>query len=218
LGIITALAAATWLIGLQFLWSSAKKGQPSEGTPHGRSEDSEASASRRLVGSAEVDGEASSLAAKAASLLAKGTVFPFFPVKIMEKSEDHIRFEPVGPGGGGQSPLGWFRQGLLWFTPLGQGRTRADWAAELTDTGRQLWLGGLFQVLGLIALVVGFWAIHTYVVSSPDPAERWQTVQMLQVSHFLWPPFLFGALYRRGRQEVAARFEALVHNLPYFGD
>jgi hypothetical protein len=72
--------------------------------------------------------------------------------------------------------------------------------------------------LGLIALAVGGWAVFTYVASSPEPAVRWQTVQMVHVVHFLWPPFLFGALYRRGMQGVAAQFEALAHNLPYYGD
>ena len=218
LGAITALATATWLIGLQFLLSSARKGEPSEGSRHGRFHHDEAFAGRPLIGGVEVEGGASSLAAKAASLLAKGTLFPFSPVKIVEKSEDHIRFERIGPGGGRQSVAGWFRQGLLRFTPLGQGRTRVEWAVELTDARWLLWLGGLFQVVGLIALATGCWAIFTYVVSSPDPSLRWQTFQMLQVSHFLWPPFLFGTLYRRGRHETAARFEALANNLPYLGD
>src|SRR5262249_33300367 len=43
----------------------------------------------------------------------------------------------------------------------------------------------------------------------------WQTFQMAQAVHFLWPPFLFGALYRQGRR-AAAQFEALAHNLPYY--
>jgi hypothetical protein len=79
-----------------------------------------------------------------------------------------------------------------------------------------LWLGGLFQAAGLLALVVGCWAVYTYVASSPDPAVRWQTFQMAQAVHFLWPPFLCGGLYRRGARAVAAQFEALAHNLPYY--
>jgi hypothetical protein len=62
------------------------------------------------------------------------------------------------------------------------------------------------------------WAVFTYLVSAPEPAVRWQTLQMLQVVHFLWPPFLFGALYRRGMKEVTAQFEAVAYNLPYYGD
>ncbi len=81
-----------------------------------------------------------------------------------------------------------------------------------------LWLGALFQAAGLIALVVGCWAVYTYIVCSRDPNVRWQTMQMIQVCHLLWPPFLLGALYRRGRREVVSRFEALAHNLPYLGE
>jgi len=40
---------------------------------------------------------------------------------------------------------------------------------------------------------------------------------MLQVVHFLWPPFLFGGLYRRGRSAVREAFEVMIHNLPYYG-
>jgi hypothetical protein len=38
---------------------------------------------------------------------------------------------------------------------------------------------------------------------------------MVQAVHFLWPPFLFGALTRRARRAVATQFEALVNKLPY---
>jgi hypothetical protein len=79
-------------------------------------------------------------------------------------------------------------------------------------------VGALFQIVGLVAIVGGCWLMFTYVVASPNPDVRWQTFQMLQVGHFLWPPFLFGALYRRGRRETAAQFEALAGNLPYSGD
>ena len=52
------------------------------------------------------------------------------------------------------------------------------------------------QLLGLAAILIGFWLIGTYVVPNPNPAIRGQTFQMLQVVHFLWPPFLFGWLHR----------------------
>jgi hypothetical protein len=86
---------------------------------------------------------------------------------------------------------------------------------EPANQGWLLWLGGLFQAAGLVALVTGAWAVYTFLASSPVPAARWQTFQMLQAGHFLWPPFLSGALYRRGTTAVAAQFQALAHNLPY---
>jgi hypothetical protein len=75
--------------------------------------------------------------------------------------------------------------------------------------------GGIVQIVGLVGLIAGCWAMSTYVATSPEPAVRWQSLQMLQVVHVLWPPFLFGGLYRRGVRGVRAEFEALVNNLPY---
>lgn len=213
LGVIVAIGAVFWLTGLQFLTGSTravKSSQPDESDPPFTE------SRNRLAGTAEVDGQPSVLAIKAASLLARNS--PFGPVKIVEKADDRIKFERLGPGIANQPAARWFRQGDLRFVTAGRGRCRIEWAVELAKMGWLLLWGLLFQVFGLVALVVGGWAIYTYVVSSPDPAVRWQTLQMLQVGHFLWPPFLFGSLYRRGRREVAAQFEALANNLPFCGD
>jgi hypothetical protein len=56
--------------------------------------------------------------------------------------------------------------------------------------------------------------VRTHLVTSPDPATRMQTLQMLQIVHFLWPPFLFGGLYRAGRGALRANLDTLLHNLP----
>jgi hypothetical protein len=207
--VIAAVAAVVWLIALRFLLASSQRGQT------GQPQDAGESGDGWLSGSAEVEGEAATLATRAASILAKGNQFAFGPVKILEKDDSHVRFERVGPSGGNQQPGQWFRRGELRFTPLRSDRTRVEWAFEPANVRWLLWLGAAFQATGLVALVVGGWAIHTYIASSPDPNVRWQTVQMVQVVHFLWPPFLFGGLYRMGTRGVAAQFEALAHNLPY---
>ena len=198
LGSITAVGAVAWLVGLQFLLASPRRRRagpqevPAEGSLVGEGREG------WLSGSAEVEGEASALASRAAAALAKGNLFTFGPVKILEKADDHIRFERVGEGVANQPAGQWFRRGELRFTPLRAGRTLVEWAVEPADLRWLLWLGGLFQAAGLLALVIGCWAIGTYVASSPDPTVRWQTFQMVQAVHFLWPPFLCGALYRRG--------------------
>ena len=63
------------------------------------------------------------------------------------------------------------------------------------------WAELLFELtaMPLVAFVVGFWAIHTYVV--PNPQIRGQTIQIVQLVHFLWPPFLFFGLRRRMARE-----------------
>jgi hypothetical protein len=206
---ITALAAVVWLLGLWFLLASCRLGQKKEDQTV--AEDSfEALPRNSLTGSAEVDGEARALATKAALVLASATASPFGPVKIVEKADHRIRFTSVGMG-----TASWFCEGQLSFTPVGQRRTSIAWGIELTPRNWLLWLGGAFQVAGLIALVTGYWAIDTFFVSSPNPSLQWQTLQMLQVAHFLWPPFLFGALYRVRRRTVEAHLEAWANNLAY---
>lgn len=213
---ILVVDGIVWLIGLRFLVTSQQAGRSASSAETSEYDPSAVSSESGLTGSAEVEGQPSPLAAKAAATLAKGAIFG--PVKIVEKSDNLIIFERLSPGIANQPAGRWFRQADLRFTPAGYVRTRVEWVVQLASMGWLLWLGGLFLILALIVLVVGGWAIHSFVVSSPDPTVRWQTFQMMQVVHFLWPPFLFGALYRRGVKEVAAQFEALAQNLPYCGD
>jgi len=215
---ITAVAAIVWLAGLQFLTSSARKQQRGEGLDPAGFEDAGLSEGRFLTGAAEVDGQAAPLASKAASLLARGALFPDTPVKVVEKSDDRVRFERVEPEVWPSTSGRWLRRGQFSFSPLGGSRCRVEWAVELEDPRGLLRAGAAFQIAGLIAIIAGCWTILTFVVPSPDPALRWQVVQMVQVVHLLWPPFLFGALYRRAWRGVAARLDALAHNLPYLDD
>jgi len=210
---ILVIGAVVWLTGLQFLVRASRAVTP-ERDQDMYPDSQSPSAPNRLTGYAEVQGQPGVLATRAASILAKGS--PLGPIKIVEKTDDRLAFERLGPGMANQPASRWFRRGELRFSTARQSRCRVEWTAELANMDWLLKLGALFQVLGLLALGIGGWAIDTYVVSSPEPAVRWQTVQIMQAVHFLWPPFLFGALYRRGRKEVAAHFEALAHNLPYY--
>jgi len=213
---ITAIGAIVWLISLRFLTMSARKGHPGQ-QPAGDEIDRAATAPTGwLSGSAEVEGEPSTLATRTAAILAKGNLGTFGPVKVLEKTDDHVRFERLDASVANQPAGQWFRRGELRFMPLRSGRTRVEWFVEPLDMRWLLGLGGGFQLLGLLALVGGCWLIYTLVATSPDPTVRWQTFQMMQAVHFLWPPFLFGALYRRGARAVAAQFEALASNLPFY--
>jgi hypothetical protein len=213
---ITAAGAVVWLIALRFVAASARADRA--GQPQTPEEVGAAGEGRVgwLTGGTEVEGEPSILAARAVAILAKGSLFAVGTVKVLEKDDQHIRFERADAGVGKVPASQWFRRGELRFTPLRPGRTRVEWAVEPADMRWLLWLGALFQAAGLTALVVGCWLLSTRVASSPNPAVRWQVFQMLQAVHFLWPPFLFAALYRRGTRAVAAQFEALANNLPYY--
>lgn len=206
---IIAVAVLVWLTGLQFLGLSARKGRPE---PQDDLRSTGFQQGKCVAGRTEIDGQPDALSAKAASILAKGDPFTLGPIKITEKTDQHIVFERLEAA---NQAAGWFRRGVLHFESVGQGRSRVEWLVELANMSWLLWLGVLFQVLGLIAIAVGGWVIYTFVVSSADPGVRWQTFQMIQVVHFLWPPFLFGGLYRRGIKQVAFQFEAFANNLPY---
>jgi hypothetical protein len=162
-----------------------------------------------IVGHAEIPGTPAELSAKAAAILAKEQL------KIVQRTDDRVVFE--GAGLPSMSVIGQYvRRGELRFSPTRSGQTGVDYAIAVPEARWLLTLGGVFQALGLVALVAGFFAMTIWVIPSPLPGVRGQSLQMVQVIHFLWPPFLFGVVYRMRRRAVQARFEVLVHNLPYF--
>src|SRR5208337_346849 len=93
---ITTVAVIVWLIGLLVLVGSYQWGRA------GQIDDlafmcdlPDSSPGNWQTGSAEVEGHPSVLAGRAASVMAKG--HPFGLIKIVEKTEDHIIFERLGP-------------------------------------------------------------------------------------------------------------------------
>ncbi len=174
-----------------------------------------------VTGSIEVDNDPATLSRKAASLVVADGQNTFGPVKIVERSDSLLALERLGPSNYSQfqlQPGRSFGRAQLHFSPLTSHRTRIDYAIELSSLRWLLRGAWILLTVGLIVLGVGAWALLTYVATSPIEGIRWQSVQMVQVIHFLWPPFLLAALYSRARREVTARFEAFVHNLPHFTD
>jgi hypothetical protein len=212
LATITAVGFIVWLVGLQILVTAARVGKAAN-LPN--DDLNEPASEEWLTGSAEVEGQPASLVKRAAALLAKHGPGYLVPLKIVACTDDHLAFERLDSVAAGPH---WFRRGELRFTPRGRDRTRIDYVVERVAARWLLWLGALFLFLGLVALIAGSWVVYALVVSSPDPGTRWQTFQMLQAVHFLWPPFLFAAVYRRGVRSVRATFDALIHNLPYSGE
>jgi len=211
---VTGVGAVVWVAGLRFLVASHRAGKNPPVERFGLAERPE----NLIAGTAEVEGRPAELAAKAASVMARENVGTIGMLKILERTDDRVAFEAVGPGQSGGSRGQFVGRGQLRFSPAARGRTRIDYAVEVSG-GRGLLLGGaIFQVLGLVALVAGFWLIRTYIIPNQDPAIRGQTFQMLQVVHVLWPPFLFGGLYRGRHTAVRTAFDTLVHNLPYHAD
>lgn len=203
---IAIAAIVVWVFGLRFLTLAVreeKRGETDGPIPN------EPAPKNIVYGSAELEGAAAELSRRAAAILAeKG-------VRITERTDERIVFGSTAGNTAGQ-PLGWFAfRGQIRFTPQTAATTRADYALTVPT----LWflppLGYAFQALGLAAIIAGYLLIRLYVVDSNDPAVRWQTIQMVQVVHFLWPPFLIGVLYRKPRQTIQSSFETFIHNLQY---
>lgn len=209
---ITAIGIAVWIAGLQFLSGSRRAVKATQADESVLTDLPSTAARNRLAGSAEVDGQPRT---GGQGGVTPGTGGASRVRSRQDRGENRRHRHLRAAGHADLAVARGFRRGELRFAGAGQGRTRVDWVAELADRSVFLWLGGLFQVLGLLGLVVGGWAIYTYVLPSPNPAVRWQSVQIVQAVHFLWPPFLFGTRYRRGVTDVAAQFEALANNLPH---
>jgi hypothetical protein len=210
---ITVAAGVAWMAGLRFLVRSVRISQSGHSREISRFGE-EPPPANVMVGTAEVEGMAESLSSKAASILA-GDASRFGCVKIVERTNDCLRFE-ASPSATATPPAAQcLRGGQLRFTPVEHNRTRIDYGIDVSAGRGLLWGGAIFVVLGLIAVLVGYAAIQTWVVPNPHVAVRAQIFQMFQVAHFLWPPFLFGGIYRRQRSAVRKGFDALIHNLPY---
>jgi hypothetical protein len=210
---IAAVGLVVWLSSLQFLLTTFRTDRQRRRQAAEVLEMTEAPPDC-IFGSVDVDGLPAELAVKAAGLLAKGSP-PLPPVKILERTDQRIVFEDIGAGMNQQG--GYLRQGQLRFSPVGSGRTHIDYAIELKKSNVLVWLAILFQTLGLAALVGGFVMIYIFAVEHPNPDVRTQAIQMVQAVHFLWPPFLFAGIYRRGRTLVTKGFELFINNLPYHG-
>jgi hypothetical protein len=211
---VAAAASVVWLIGLWFLVGSFHAGRAAGPRPFEPLDPAGPPAGNVIRDRAEVEGRPAGLAAKAASILAGETMGPWSQLKILERTAERITFEGAGAVSASRAAAP-IRRGQLEFRSLTGDRTAISYEVEIAARRWLLWLGGCVQALGLAALLIGFWAIDRYVVTSNDPAVRGQVFQMVQVVHFLWPAFLFGGLYRMGRRAVRAQFDLLIHNLPY---
>jgi hypothetical protein len=203
---ITAVAVLVWVEGLRFMVVTVRR-QRKDLEQFTKLD--EPVPANIIYGTADVDGSAAELSQRAAALLAARSVM------IRQRTDDMIAFETPKETLPGQNFNLPSLHGQLRFTPLELQKTRVDYAIAKPHIRALLILGFVFIALGFIAIVGGFLTIYFLVVPSPFQAVRWQTVQMVQVVHFLWPPFLFGGLYRKSASLVKAQFDTFIHNLPF---
>ncbi len=203
---ITAVAVVVWIEGLRFLTATVRKEK--KGGEEFANPDDPAPANI-IYGSAEVEGRAAELSQKAAAVMAARSI------KICEKTDESIVFETPRefvPGSNVNLPP---LSGQMRFTPLSAQTTRVDYAVAKPSVRVVLIVGFVFQAMGFVAIVAGFLLIYFLVVPNQHRGVRWQTIQMVQVVHFLWPPFLFAGIYRKSTAIIRAQFDIFIHNLPF---
>jgi hypothetical protein len=170
-----------------------------------------------LTGQVEVEGKPAELTVRLAESLGRSGLAGML-VRVLERTDDRVVFDVTGQSAQqvaqGQASSR-TRRAEVFFKPVGAGRTRIDYAIDAGGGSWMVKIGWVFVVLGLVAVVGGFWALNTYVVPSPNPSVRGQSAQMLQCVHFLWPPWLFGMLYRQTRTMIRIALDTLLTNLPY---
>jgi hypothetical protein len=209
---LTAVGAVVWLAGLAVMARATRELRARAQEAAARFDIEERSAAGTLVGEGEVEGRPEELSEKLAGLLARDGMPPFGPIKIVACDRSELVFESAGLNPG--TAAGSIRGGRFRFSPAGS-RTRIEYAIEAPSGHVLIAIGWLFIVLGLAALAAGCWIMFAYVIPSPNPGVRGQAVQMVQVCHLLWPPFLFAALSRQPARMIQARVSAMIHNLPY---
>ena len=208
---VLTVGSLAWLWGLANLAAAGRETRGDEADRYGPDEPA---AGPLLTGSEEVAGTPAELSRRAAASLAGQVENRWFgPIRIREATDAEVRFDGPEPGSG--LAAGVLRRGELRFEWVGPDRTRVSYLAVMAG-GRGLILAGwIVQGLGLLALIGGAWAALGYAVPSANPAVRAQAVQVVQVVHLLWPPFLFAALARGRRRSLRAAFESVIANLPH---
>lgn len=211
--VIAAAGVATWIISLWNI-AAARRGRGDRRRYSQRSGDPELGG-QTVVGSVEVDGEPSSLLESLVTVLATGSLAGLSLVSIVDRGDDDVVFEIQGWGGRGDGGVGPPVKGRVAFRRSSTGRTRAEYQAYVESRGGLLLGAAIVQVLGLAALVGGFWALWTFVAASENPQVRLQVLQMLQAVHLLWPPFLLVFLHRRFGRLLDGTLKTTLRNLPY---
>jgi hypothetical protein len=204
---ITAVGAVVWMAALASVLRARRELQESSRQAAERFDIEESLAPGTIVGEAEVEGQPEELSSKLAAQLAKDGMGPLGPVKIVSRDRHEVVFEPAG------HPMLGLRGGRFRLTPSGQ-KTRIEYAVQTSPRG-YLIVGFVLLAVGLTALIAAPTLAFIYLIPDPNPNARVQVVQVAQMVHFLWPPFLLAHLSRQPARMFRARMESLVHNLPY---
>ena len=213
---VTAIALAVWLSAFEFLRRLGRNQSEAGREATERFTLDAPPEGQVITEGMELKGEPQKLSARLAAVLARDGLSMFGPVQLTTVNYSRVEFESMG------SPMGNRRssriRGEVEFRPSRGGMTEAIYLIEMPRSRGLMAAAWVVQTIGLAAIVLGFWAVKTFVVDSPSAAVRAQAFQMVQVIHILWPPFLLGGLAVGPKRAARNQIHALVSNLPYLPD
>lgn len=94
--------------------------------------------------------------------------------------------------------------------------TRATWRVTKATGSRLRRISALFvHFLSPAVLAAAAVVMASFVLPSDSPSVRAQSIQTIQVIHFLWPPFLLASLGRRIDRLVGTWLETALRNAAF---
>lgn len=157
-----------------------------------------------------IEGDPTTLSNRTAAALAR--ISDDWPgaVSVRERSDREVTFEAHSMRNGG-----YLGAGTVQFQPTTTPAQTAVQAVFIAKPGGQLTAARALIYLGVVVVAALWFVFHTWTVPHEHPAMSWQSLQMLQCVHVLWPPFMLCSLARQQVRTVRTKLRALVNNLPY---
>ncbi len=131
-------------------------------------------------------------------------------LQITESTESRVAYKAAQGGNI------FFGTGVFDIEPT-PGGCEVRYRIDLAAFGRKLWIAGvsISLLLALPGATILPAMLYIFVASHEDPSVRWQALQSLQMIHGLWPPFLFGFIFRRIRKHIGQSVEMNLANLEH---
>jgi|GEM_PF-6068248 len=135
-------------------------------------------------------------------------------VRLVSVTENQIDFEVlVRDRANMKSKRHVLLTGQITFEPISVSQTRIKYQLSPRRVRTLLSIGRIVNFLSLFLIAGLGWGLWAFVASSDDPGMRIQSVQMMQVVHMLWPPFLFGGIARRMHNSPKQEIETIIDNV-----
>lgn len=206
-----AIAVPMWAVWLFGTWFALKRVRPAT-APEVLADDP--AVRDVLTGEVEIKGDAETVSKKIAEeLIGAASAGGMSGIRITERTRERIAFEKAA-GVGGRMPV--FDSGLVTLATEGD-RVRVRYAVSQRRFARIMRIVTYLVcfLYGGAAVVVWPVIVWVYFVNSEDAAMRHQFLQIIQMVHGVWPPFLVGFLSSRLRKMTSNFFETLLANLEH---